>query len=220
MGDESSSSVPRLGQRSSDAIIRILLAFPDPLVSMALKQSLTTSGRVTILGPINNREQILPIVSMMRPHVTLLDEDLLDSHGIQLIEKIKKVDVSGKVILLCPSFKNGHAREFIRAGVDGYLSRTIPIPRLLTSIKTVLLGHYAITPDLAARAFLATPCPFTARETSVIHLLQDNASTAQISNSLCLAPGTVRNVISSILRKTGTSSRSNALDIAHTKGWV
>ena len=62
--------------------------------------------------------------------------------------------------------------------------------------------------------------PLSKRELEVLQALEKTATTKELAAQLYLSEGTIRNYISAILSKTGTSSRLDAVNLAYQKGWL
>jgi two-component system response regulator DesR len=95
-----------------------------------------------------------------------------------------------------------------------------PVEELASSIRRVLTGETVIDPALAAAALSAGPNPLTARECEVLGASADGATVADIADALHLSESTVRNYLSSVIGKTGTRNRTEALREARQQGWL
>ena len=73
---------------------------------------------------------------------------------------------------------------------------------------------------LAAETLAAGPSPLTGRERDVLIASRDSPTVATIAARLFLSEGTVRNYLSAVIAKTGTSNRAEALRIAEDHGWL
>jgi two-component system response regulator DesR len=69
-------------------------------------------------------------------------------------------------------------------------------------------------------AAMMDDCPLTERELDVLRLTTEGLSVREMSASLHLASGTVRNYLSAALQKTGTSSRHEAARRARERNWL
>jgi len=87
-------------------------------------------------------------------------------------------------------------------------------------IRQVAAGARYIDPEIAADALSDERCPLTNRELDVLRLGRNGETTAQIARALSLAPGTVRNHISTVLTKLSVDTRQQAVVIARERGWI
>jgi two-component system response regulator DesR len=81
-------------------------------------------------------------------------------------------------------------------------------------------GQRVIDPGLAADAIADGVSPLTARERDVLAAARNQATAAEIAGALYLSEGTVRNYLSSAIRKLRARNRAEAVRIAEEKGWL
>jgi two-component system response regulator DesR len=111
-------------------------------------------------------------------------------------------------------------RRALASKVSGFVPKSTPADKLALVVRDVAAGRRYIDPDIAASALTAKTCPLTARELDVLRHGRNGASLQTIAKELHLAPGTVRNYVSSALAKLGVDSRHNAATIAWDQGWI
>lgn len=90
----------------------------------------------------------------------------------------------------------------------------------LLSIKGEFNGQTVYESRLVKGMFTKEECPLTKRELQILSALQTSSNTQQIAQKVYLAEGTIRNYISAILSKTGTSSRLEAVLLAKENVWI
>jgi len=104
--------------------------------------------------------------------------------------------------------------------VNAYLLKDEPIDYLIESIRRVMAGERVISTDLAAVLFMNNENPLSEREAEMLRLTKEGLTTSEISKSLFLTIGTVRNYLSSAIQKLDAESRQQAASIAEEKGWL
>lgn len=67
---------------------------------------------------------------------------------------------------------------------------------------------------------MRTTDPSTIREKEIARHVSEGSDTRQIAGQLHLSTGTVRNIVSSLIAKTGTGNRFEAATTAHARGWI
>ncbi|WP_157756373.1 LuxR C-terminal-related transcriptional regulator [Acidipropionibacterium acidipropionici] len=154
------------------------------------------------------------------PAAVVLDEENTTVDCVGLVTILRDLGYLGKILILSPALGPGHLRAAIRTGADGYLARSAAGRRLAPSLDAMIDGHYAISPDLAAQALRAEPCPLSSRELAVLGMVAKHWPTDQIAGSLGLTTGSTRNVISSLTRRLGAHTRDEAAAQARTSGWI
>src|SRR2546429_485479 len=91
---------------------------------------------------------------------------------------------------------------------------------LAVSIRRVAQGERVVDPALVSAAVQARPDPFTPRERDVLRVMALGLPSAEIARQLGIAKGTVDQYVSTILRKTGTRNRLEAVHTAQESGWL
>ena len=116
----------------------------------------------------------------------------------------------------------------LQAGAQGYVLKDITAEQLATTIRAVAQGQILLHPDVASEVFgsfieppVATPShsafagvsnlsQLTEREQEILTLLARGASNREISETLYIAGGTVKNHLSNIMAKLGVRDRTQA----------
>ena len=125
-----------------------------------------------------------------------------------------------KVVIVTRHARPGVLRRALVAGVAGFLPKSRDAGEVAAVIRQVAAGARYIDPEIAADALSDERCPLTNRELDVLRLGQHGETTAQIARSLSLAPGTVRNHISTVLTKLSVDTRQQAVITARERGWI
>jgi two-component system response regulator DesR len=111
-------------------------------------------------------------------------------------------------------------RQIVQSGIDAVVSKRASIDELLAVVRRTAAGEDHVDPRVAATVLRAEACPLTARERDVLRLVDRSLSTRQCAAELHLAEGTVRNLISSAVRKVGAPDRGRAASDARDLGWI
>ena len=122
-------------------------------------------------------------------------------------------------MLPCSARANANSLRALRAGVRGFVSKSIEPARLAAVIADVHGGARYIDSEISTAAMI-DDCPLSDRELDVLRPTADGRSVREISLDLHLAAGTVRNYLSSAMQKTGTSARHEAARAARERGWL
>jgi two-component system, NarL family, response regulator DesR len=81
-------------------------------------------------------------------------------------------------------------------------------------------GERVVDPQLAIAPCARATAPLTVREHEVLAAARDHGTIAELARRLHLSEGTVRNHLSSVIRKLGARNRNEAIVIAEQKGWL
>ncbi|MEH0938942.1 response regulator transcription factor [Micromonospora psammae] len=111
-------------------------------------------------------------------------------------------------------------RRALRAGVRGLIGKDVAPAELIDQLRAIAGGQRRIDPQTALAALDAAVNPLSEREREVAAAAARGWSAREIAARLHLAPGTVRNHISTLLRKTGGRNRWEAVQHARDAGWI
>jgi two-component system response regulator DesR len=111
-------------------------------------------------------------------------------------------------------------RRALTAGVRGFVPKTTPAARLAAILRDVHSGRRYVDPDIAASALTERPCPLTDRELEVLRAARRGAAVKDIAAAVHLAPGTVRNYLSTAMTKLAVPNRHAAAQAAWEQGWI
>ena len=132
------------------------------------------------------------------------------------------------MIILTTFDRDDYVFEGIRAGAMGYLLKDLPAERLFETIRRVHSGEVFIQPEIASRTLRASlhpsaGCliePLSEREKEVLVMLAQGVPNKEIASRMHLAEGTVKNHVSNILDKLQVQNRTQAANMARSKGLI
>jgi two-component system, NarL family, response regulator DesR len=104
--------------------------------------------------------------------------------------------------------------------VVGFVPKTTPAARLAEILRDVAAGRRYVDPEIAATALTENDCPLTDRELEVLRIARTGVTVDRIAAQVHLAPGTVRNYLSSAMTKLHAESRHAAAHHAWEQGWI
>ena len=105
------------------------------------------------------------------------------------------------------------------AGAAGFVVKDAP-PEHLDAVLRVHSGLRVVDPALVAESLANGTSPLTVREHDVLRAAKDGSTVAGVARVLHLSEGTVRNHMSSAIRKTGARTRADAVRLAEERGWL
>lgn len=172
---------------------------------------------IEVVGTAENGLQVLDILKKKPVDVILMDIRMPKMDGVLTTKLVKKDYPQTKVIVLTTFDDDDFVFSALRYGASGYLLKGVSMDELAASIKTVYSGGAMINPDIAAKVFalfnnhLDEESIISVREDAeqeishtewkVIQQVGKGMSNREISMTLYLSEGTVRNYLSSILSK-------------------
>jgi len=193
--------------------MRILLVDDDALVLKSLEMILKAEGVDEVYTSKNGKEA-LDIYKNHEIDLVLQDIRLKDENGIDIASKLLEYDREAKIILLTTFKDEEYINKAIKVGVKGYILKD-NIDSLFQSIQTVMAGNMVLDSEVIKDIKLLNQTKksiedfdITERELDVIKLLAEGMNNKEISQSLYLSEGTVRNYISNLLDKLDLRDRS------------
>lgn len=193
--------------------MKILLVDDDALVLKSLEMILKAEG-IEEVYTSKNGEEAFDIYKNHEIDLVLQDIRLKDENGIDIASKVLEYDREAKIILLTTFKDEEYINKAIKVGVKGYILKD-NIDSLFQSIQTVMAGNMVLDSEVIKDIKLLDQAKksiedfdITERELDVIKLLAEGMNNKEISQSLYLSEGTVRNYISNLLDKLDLRDRS------------
>jgi two-component system response regulator DesR len=200
-------------------VITLLLADDEDLIRGALAALLELEPDLRVVAQAATSAAAVDLALAHRPQVAVLDLEMPPGDGLQAATGIRAaLDIP--VILVTRHSRPAVLRRALAAGVAGFVPKTTPAGRLAEIIRDVHAGRRYVDSDIAASALTEDACPLTARELDVLRAARTGAAVTEIATTVHLAPGTVRNYLSSAMTKLGVSTRHAAAHTAWEEGWI
>lgn len=172
-----------------------------------------------VVGSADNGSDALALARELAPDVCVLDLEMPPTDGIYAAEQILR-SVDTKVVIVTRHARPGVLRRALASKISGFVPKSTPAEKLASVIRDVAAGKRYVDPEIAATALNAESCPLTARELDVLRLSRAGDTVQSMAKTLHLAPGTVRNYISSAMARLGVQTRFEAAAVAWDHGWI
>ena len=200
-------------------VIRLLIADDERLIRGALSALLNLESDLEVVASVDNGVAAAESALELQPDVCLLDLEMPQADGIEAATLILST-VATKVVIVTRHARPGVLRRALAARVSGFVPKSTPAEDLAAVIRDVAAGKRYIDAEIAATALTAERCPLTDRELDALRFSRSTMSVQEIADALHLAPGTVRNYLSSAMTKLDARSRHDAADKAWQQGWI
>ncbi len=200
--------------------MKIVIAEDQQMLREALTTLLQLEGDIEVVAEVADGDSAWEAITRYQPDICLLDIEMPIMNGLELARKIRSLSSSMKIIIVTTFARPGYLEQAIELQVEGYLLKDEPIDFLIDAIRRVARGERVMSPELAKTMLHWEKNPLTEREIDVLRLANKGMTTEQISKSLYLSKGTVRNYLSSAIQKLGVETRQQALKKALDKGWI
>ena len=200
--------------------IRVLLAEDQTMVRGALAALLSLEEDVEIVAEASRGDEVVPTALDALPDVALLDIEMPGGDGLAAAAALKESLPSCRVIMLTTFGRAGYLRRAMESGAVGFLLKDAPASELATAIRRAMNGERVVDPGLATAALSEGANPLTEREREVLSASANGATIEDVARKLYLSEGTVRNYLSTAIKKLGVRNRVEAARLAERKGWL
>ena len=204
--------------------VRVLIVDDQALFREGLRTILSTRPETEVVGEAANGEEALTLVATLAPDVVLMDLQMPVLDGIQATARIRDRWPSIPVLALTTFDDDRNLFGALRAGAAGYLLKDVSSDTLVSAISAATRGEAFLQSTVTGRVVAAFArmmesggataevmvLPLSPREREIVALLATGASNKEIADRLCLAEGTVKNHVTSILTKLDVRDRTQA----------
>jgi len=186
-----------------EGIRRLLAPYPDISISEAVSAF-----------------QALAAFRTQRPDVTLLDLNLPNSSGLELLRRLLKEDKHAQILVFSMHFEPLYASRALNAGARGYVSKSAAAEELLTAIRRVSEGARYIEREIAAQIVLMPGAgedplqSLSAREVDVLRMLAEGKTLAEIATARGVTYKTIANSCAVIKEKLGVGRIADLIRLA------
>ncbi len=203
-------------------MINVLLADDHSMIREGLKQLLELDGDIKVIGEAGNGEVCLQLIEELKPDVVLLDINMPQVNGLEVLEKLRDSGSKQKVLILTIHNEVEYLMRAVDIGVSGYLLKDSESSVLKRAIYAVNNGEIYIdstmTPLLKEQRYLrdlqkearSKEKLLSTREIEVLCALAEGLYNKEIAFKLMISEKTVKNHVSNIFKKIGVSDRTQA----------
>ena len=219
--------------------ITLIVADDHPLFRQGVVDALSLEKDFHILAQAANGEEAINQIRAFKPMVAVLDVNMPEMNGQQVTHQVTSDHLPTRVVLLTGYDDIEQAIHAVLAGAAGYCAKEIEPDVLASTIRAVAEGKFAIAGNIfnrreldtwideqmegARRSYSEPGSPFhplSDREMEVLSCVVRGMSNKEIANLLGISHQTVKNHVTSILRKFSVEDRTLAVVYALKRGWV
>lgn len=199
--------------------IRVMVADDHSLIREGLRQLLEFDGSIKVVGEAANGVECLDNLMKYDPEVLLLDINMPEKNGIDVLKKMKEDKSSVKVLILTVHNELEYLMNAVDIGVEGYIMKDSDSSELKKAVRAVRDGEHYIQPSLipALNNRLLNRdvekekvASLTNRELEVLIQVANGMFNKEIATNLNISERTVKNHISNIFKKIDVSDRTQA----------
>lgn len=180
--------------------VRIFIADDHPIFLSGLRMIMETEASFRIVGEASNGADALARISELKPDVAVLDLNMPDKNGFEIVRNLREQNIDVKIIFLTMHDEEATFNSALDLGVRGYILKDSAVADIVNAVNTVAKERSFITPklssyllnrhqnlvDFAPKTELLTPT-----ETKILRLIAEHKTTKEIASELFVSPRTV-----------------------------
>ena len=217
--------------------IKVIIADKQPLFRKGVEFFLKEAADIIICAEASSEAELVTRVVNEIPDVVLLDISLA-SDGMELARMVKQHVPSVAVIVIAPAPNDEGLFMAIKARAAGYVSRDISSDELINIVRRASRGEYPLNDSFLSQPKVAAQVleqfqdfswgkgvetfvsPLTPRETEILNYMAKGYLNKQIAGMLDISEQTIKNHVTSILRKLDANARTQAVITAVRRGII
>jgi DNA-binding NarL/FixJ family response regulator len=210
-------------------MIRVMVVDDHPMWREGVARDLTEAG-YEVAAAVGEGRQAVRVSASVRPDVVVLDLQLPDLSGVDVIRGLVGAVPEIRILVLSASGEQQDVLDAVKAGATGYLLKSAAREEFLDAVRRTAAGDAVFTAGLAglvlgeyrrlASATASDPdAPrLTERETEILRLVAKGLSYKQIAERLTLSHRTVQNHVQNTLGKLQLHNRVELVRYAIEQG--
>lgn len=217
----------------------IMLVDDHPLFRQGLRRVLEAQEDIEVIMEVADGEEALRLAKKLAPDVIIMDINLPHMNGLQVTRELKQAAPEVAVIMLTAYHDDEQIFHSVRAGAAAYFPKDITPRRLVEAIRQVSKGNYVIDDEVLDKPEVASwllsqfdkvayvdglPnemfAPLSPREMEILQHIAKGQSNKEVAYELGISRQTVKNHMTSILRKLAVNDRTQAALYAVRRGWI
>jgi DNA-binding NarL/FixJ family response regulator len=229
----------RGGDRRASGKTRVVIVDGHTLFRRGVRNILELENDIEVVGEAGTGREALATVEELTPDVVLMDLGLPAPNGIETTQRLKRELPRTGVIVLASNDDEDQLFDAIKAGAAAYVLKDIDPTDLIAIIRRVRSGEYLINDKVFAKPAVASRvlkefrelavygaeaqpifAPLSPREVEILDNIAQGMTNKQVAYALSISEQTVKNHMSSILRKLSVNDRTQAVVYAMRQGWI
>ena len=216
---------------------RVLLVDDHPVFRTGLRRVLEATGRYEVVAEAGNAHEAIRAAEETRPGLILLDVQLPGITGLRIARILRRKQTRARIVVLSVHVDDDRIIEAVRAGAVACLQKNIGAEGLIAALARICAGENLLRAEMLARPELARrlraelrlpgessggegPMPLSTRELAVLDCVAHGFSNKEIADELFVSEQTVKNHMTSVLRKLNATDRVGAILHAVRQGWM
>ena len=238
MTTETESGERRRGGIAADRI-RILIVDDHALFRVGIANILSREREIEVVGEAADGRSAVEMVGMVSPSIVLMDLSLPAPGGLDTTQRIRREFPAIAVVVMAQDEDEESLFASIKAGAAAFVIKDISPEDLIHVIRRVSQGEFLINDKVFAKPAVASRvlkefrelavygqeaqpifAPLSPREVEILDNIAQGMTNKQVAYALSISEQTVKNHMSSILRKLSVNDRTQAVVYAMRQGWI
>ena len=183
-----------------------------------------TGDGVLVVADAGTGGDAVRLTAEQHPDVVLLDLELPDMDGLDVLGRIREMDARLPVLVITMHDEAALVRRALQAGASGYVLKGVGRRELLASIQAVTDGASVLDPALLRAALdsgdteRSTGAALSRVELDLLRLIAAGRTNPQIAVELRWSHATVKKYVQRVLEKLGVADRTHAAVEAMRRG--
>lgn len=220
--------------------IEVLIVDDHPVFRQGICDVMDSEEDITVVGQAADGKIAIEMALDLAPDVILMDVNLPSTTGLQVTRQVKKTLVDTKVVVLTAYDEVEQVFHALGSGASAYCPKDIMPEVLIETIHSVRKGLYVVGEKTMSYEEVVSWIeekvgrsdtilsgniedvlnPLSPREMEILEHVTAGMSNKEIAFSLGISHQTVKNHMTSILRKLRVEDRTQAAVFALQHGWV
>jgi DNA-binding NarL/FixJ family response regulator len=207
--------------------ISVLIVDDHRMFAESLARLLAAEDDIEVTGVATSAVAAFALVAQRPPQVVIVDYQLPDQDGLQIVTELKRSSPDLIVLMLSGVIDESVLLSAIEAGCIGFLTKDRAAAEVAAAVRAAAAGESLISPVLLARLLArlnhsadGVGADLTDRERQILGLLAAGQSNAVIAAELFLSVNTVRNYVQAVLTKLNVHSKLEAVATAVREGII
>ena len=221
------------------AKLRVMLVEDHPIFREGLRRALEAEADIEVVGEFGDGKEALEQAEQLQPDVVITDINLPGMNGIQLSRALKSAKLDISIIVLSAYDDDEQIFHAMRVGAAAFFPKDVNPQRLMEAIRQVAQGNYVVEDEVLEKPEVATWIlkhfaevayvdgvpnemfgPLSPREMEILEQITVGRSNKEVAHYLGISRQTVKNHMTSILRKLSVNDRTQAALYAVRRGWI
>ncbi len=220
-------------------LIRVMIVDDHPLFRAGLRRVLELEKDLVVEAEAADGKEALTKAKSVKPQVILMDVNLPGMNGLQVTRELRQDREAASIIVLTAYHDDEQMLHALRAGASAYFPKDVDPIQLVKAIHDAAQGNYVVNEQVLGKPQVANWLlnqfeqmaatgergefafqPLSTREMEILTCITNGQSNKEVAKKLGISRQTVKNHMTSILRKLAVNDRTQAAVYALRRGWI